>query len=82
MMGWAKAGFALSTIALAQLLAGCGSSDPAASKMELQAVAQAEIDGMQAKLDGQFEIEMEGGILRRNWTTRTSRWAHPFLSVW
>jgi hypothetical protein len=60
MMGWAKAGFALSTIALAQFLAGCGSSDPAAPKMELQARAQSMIDGMQAELKGQFEIEMEG----------------------
>ncbi len=64
-MGWVKAGFALSTIALAQFLAGCGSSsDPAASTMELQAKAQAEIGGMQAKLDGQFEIEMDGRHLK------------------
>jgi hypothetical protein len=77
MMGWMKTGFALSTIALAQLLTACGGGGDPAAQNELQAKAQAMVNGMQAELDGQFESEMEGKHLKAeldnaNFATGTS----------
>ncbi|SRR6266536_67552 len=77
MMGWMKAGFALSMIALAQLLTACGGGGDPAAQSELQAKAQAMINGMEAGLDGQFHNEMEGKRLKAeldnaNFATGTS----------
>jgi hypothetical protein len=63
MMGM-KAGFALSTIALAQLLTACGGGGDPAAQTGLQAKAQAMVNGMQAEMDGQFHNEMEGKDLK------------------
>jgi len=52
-----------SSLGLALLLGSCGSMDPA-REIELQATAQANINGMQAELKGQFRIEAEGQRLR------------------
>lgn len=46
------------------LLAGCGSAMDPAGEIELQATAQANINGIQAELKGQFRIEAEGQRLR------------------
>jgi hypothetical protein len=64
MMGWMKTGFALSTIVLAQLLTACGSARDPTGQTELQANAQAMVNGMQAELVGRFQSEMEGKSLR------------------
>jgi hypothetical protein len=52
-----------SSLGLALLLGSCGSMDPA-REIELQATAQANINGTQAELKGQFRIEAEGQRLR------------------
>jgi hypothetical protein len=64
MMGWMKAVLALSMIASAQLLTACGGGGDPAAQTELQAKAQAMVNGMEAELDGQFRIEMEGNRLK------------------
>ena len=62
-------------------MGSCGSMDPA-GEIELQATAQANINGMQAELKGQFRIEAEGQRLRENWTTQASLWERPFPFAW
>jgi len=52
------------TIALSVSLAGCGSAMDPAGEIELQAQSQANINGVQAELRGQFRIEAEGQRLR------------------
>jgi hypothetical protein len=48
------------TMASLVLLAGCGSAMDPAGEIELQAQAQANINGVQVELRGQFRIEAEG----------------------
>jgi hypothetical protein len=57
-LGKARPGFL--TIALSVSLAGCGSAMDPAGEIELQAQSQANINGVQAELRGQFRIEAEG----------------------
>jgi hypothetical protein len=64
MMGWMKAGLAMSAITLAQLLTACGGGGDPAAQTQLQAKAQAMVNGMQAEMDGEFQVEMEGKNLK------------------
>jgi hypothetical protein len=54
----AHAGFLI--LALPILSTGCGSAMDPAGEIELQAKAEANINGVQAELRGQFRIEAEG----------------------
>lgn len=63
MTRWMTLSLGGSSLGLALLLGSCGSMDPA-GEIELQATAQANINGMQAELKGQFRIEAEGQRLR------------------
>jgi hypothetical protein len=63
MTRWMTVSLGGSSLGLALLLGSCGSMDPA-GEIELQATAQANINGMQAELKGQFRIETEGQRLR------------------
>lgn len=65
MTRWMTVSLEGSSLGLALLLGSCGSMDPAgAGQIELQATAQANINGIQAELKGQFRIEAEGQRLR------------------
>jgi hypothetical protein len=55
-----KAQLRFLTMAPLVLLAGCGSAMDPAGEIELQARAQANSNGVQAELRGQFRIEAEG----------------------
>ncbi|HMF91199.1 MAG TPA: hypothetical protein VKL40_11180 [Candidatus Angelobacter sp.] len=67
MNSWKNIRIGLSILTLALLSGGCGSGDPPdpmGNEIELQARAQALINGMEAELDGQFRVEAEGQRLR------------------
>ena len=55
MTRWMTVSLEGSSLGLALLLGSCGSMDPA-GEIELQATAQANINGTQAELKGQFRV--------------------------
>jgi hypothetical protein len=61
---WVKLGFGLTTMVLTLLTVSCGGSSDPAAETELQARAQAMVNGMQVEVNGQFRSEAEGQRLR------------------
>ena len=57
---WNKARLALGLVPLSGLVVGCATTDPFGREVELQAQAQADLNGVPAQLHGQFRIEAEG----------------------
>lgn len=57
---WRKARLALGPVLLPDLAVGCATTDPFGREVELQAQAQADLNGVRVPLHGQFRIEAEG----------------------